>query len=136
LDSEPASPAIRIVLVDDNIGFQRAIAGHLAAQTYLSLIGVAASGQEVLALPSTLAPQIVLLDIHLPDQSGLRLIEPLLRKWPGSKIIMLTFDDYPRMRQAALKAGATDFISKVNAPDELVPAIHRAMNDSHGGSAP
>jgi DNA-binding NarL/FixJ family response regulator len=123
------------VLVDDNVGFQRAIAGHLAAQTYLLLIGVAGSAQEALALPSTLTPQIVLLDIHLPDQSGLSLIGPLLRKWPASKIIMLTFDDYPRMRQAAQKAGATDFISKVSAAEELVPAIDRAMNGSHGGSA-
>lgn len=126
--------AITLVLVDDSVGFQAALADHLRSQVSLVLVGVAGSGREALALPPDPAPDIVLLDIHLPDQLGLHLIQPLLIKWPHTKVIILTFDDYPRMRRAALQAGATDYVSKMNAAELLVTAIHHAMSDSQRGS--
>ena len=129
------SHTTRLVLVDDSLGFQRAVAGYLAAQFLLELIGVAGSVVEALALADTLAPDVVLLDIHLPDGTGLNLIQPLLQKWPRSKVIMLTFDDYPRMRDAALAAGATAFVSKLNAAEQLLPAIEVALSNQNGGPA-
>ena len=133
METHPDKSCITLVLVDDSLGFQTALTNHLRAQAHLALVQVASSGREALALPPDPAPDIVLLDIHLPDQLGLHLIKPLLAKWPHSKVIILTFDDYPRMRQAALKAGATDFVSKLNAAEQLVAAIHHAMYNSHGG---
>ena len=85
--SEPAPrPApIRLILVDDNVGFQAALAAYLAAYRDLSLEAQAGSAQDVLVLPAALDPDIVILDIHLPDRFGLDLITLLLEKWPRAK---------------------------------------------------
>ena len=127
--SEPASQAahVRLVVIDDNPGFKAALAAYLAGYQDLSLQAQAGSAQDVLALPATLDPDIVVLDIHLPDKFGLDLISPLLEKWPRAKIIVLTFDDYPRMRQRAIAAGAAAFISKIDAASQLEPAIRKAL---------
>jgi DNA-binding NarL/FixJ family response regulator len=132
---QPTKLPITVVLVDDNPGFQAALARHLREFVFLSLVAVAGSGQEALALPASLNPDVVLLDIHLPDGSGLYLIGPLLQRWAPTKVIALSFDDYPRVREAALAAGATAFVSKINAADRLVPAIRKAIDGQAGGGS-
>ena len=75
------------------------------------------------ALAPVLQPDVVLLDLNLPDSFGLKLIPPLRSKWPRSKIIILTFSDSARLRLMALAAGAAAFITKAQAPSELIPQI-------------
>lgn len=125
LDSPAEHKPITLVIVEDNTGFQNALIGHLDNTTNLSLLGVAHSGSEALQLPVSLDPDIVLLDLHLPDQFGLQLIQPLLRHWPRAKVIVLSVDDDPRLRQLAQTAGATDFVSKMDAAEQLVPTLER-----------
>jgi DNA-binding NarL/FixJ family response regulator len=128
---------ITLVLVDDSQSFQVALKRYFSELLDISLVAVVSSGQEGLRLPDSLHPDIVLLDLHLPDRFGLTLIAPLRAKWPQTQVIVLTFADHPRHRAAALAAGATDFISKISAADDLLPAIHKAMQNSSGtgGSA-
>src|SRR6185436_508093 len=96
---------IRILLVDDSAVFRTALARFLTEQTNLQLLGVAGTAREALDIPATLDPDIVLLDLHLPDAFGLSLLAPLAQQWPNAKIIILTSDTYPRLRQRALAAG-------------------------------
>jgi DNA-binding NarL/FixJ family response regulator len=125
---------ITFVLVDDNRAFQGALAHFFGEMPSLSLVGVASSGQEALELPDSSNPDIVLLDLHLPDRFGLALFAPLRAKWPRTQVIVLTFADQPRFRAAALAAGATDFVSKISAADELLPAMLKAMKNSRSDS--
>lgn len=133
-ESAPKTSRVGLVLIDDNPGFQAALADHLSGYADLSLLAKVGSGGEVLALPAALEPDVVLLDMHLPDRFGLDLIAPLLEKWPRAKVIVLTFDDYPRMRQRAIAAGAAAFVSKIDAATELEPAIRNALRPSNGES--
>ena len=128
--SEPTP--VTLVLVDDNLGFQTALVAHLGSAGNFSLLAVARSGREALEFALTPDPDIVLLDMHLPDYFGLGLIKPLLQKWPRAKIIVLTFDDYPRLRQRALAAGAVDFVSKMDAAHQIVTAIRKALRAANG----
>jgi DNA-binding NarL/FixJ family response regulator len=124
---EAAVEPIEVVLVDDSPDFRGAVARRLAAVPKIALCAMSGSGEEALGLPASVEPDVVLLDLHLPDRFGIDLIGPLLAKWPRIKVIILTFDDYPRLQSAALEAGATAFVSKLNADDELVPAIFKAV---------
>ena len=119
---------ISVVLVEDNHRFQQAVADLLAepppsCQTSIVIAGRVNSGQEALALSPAVQPDVVLLDLNLPDSFGLKLIPPLRSKWPCTKIIVLTFSDSARLRLMALAAGAAAFITKAQAPTELVPQI-------------
>ena len=86
MDSSPAiNSPIPLVLIEDNTGFKDALIGHLGSAGNVRLLGVAHSGDEALALPVALDPDIIVLDLHLPDQFGLQLIQPLLRHWPRAR---------------------------------------------------
>ena len=136
-DKHNHSEKITLVLVDDSRSFQLALEHYLSELSDFSFVAKAGSGQEALRLPDSLLPDIVLLDWQLPDRSGLTLIAPLREKWPQTKVIVLTFADGPQHRAAALAAGATNFVSKISAVDDLVPAMIEAMESSSnsGGSA-
>ena len=127
----PPKPAhIKLLLIEDSTPYQMAVATHLLLSERVAELCVARSGGEALRLPQRLEPDVVLLDIHLPDQSGLELIQPLLERWPRAKIIALSIDDYGPMRRAMLLAGACDFVSKMDAAETLMPALERCV---HGG---
>jgi len=118
---------ISILLVDDNPVFLRIATHFLQQQAEVVIVGVASRGEEALGQIQDLRPQVVLLDLSLPGLSGLEVI-PLLRiKLPKVKIIALTLMDADGYRQAALAAGADDFVSKTTLNIHLLPAIRRAV---------
>jgi len=118
---------ISILLVDDNPVFLRIATRFLQQQAEVVTVGVASRGEEALGQIQDLRPQVVLLDLSLPGLSGLEVI-PLLRiKLPKVKIIALTLLDADGYRQAALAAGADDFVSKTTLNIHLLPAIRRAV---------
>ena len=122
---------ISLVVVDDNPTFRSCLARMVQAEPSLSLLADAATGQEALALPAELAPDIVLLDVHLADSFGLCLIGPLIEHWPDCQVIVLTFEDTFHYYNAALAAGAANLVVKSRAALELVPAIRKAMAQRH-----
>src|SRR5438105_14907240 len=89
--SEPPAP-IKLLLIEDSTRYQVAVASYLLDYEPVEALCVARSGDEALHLPSDLKPDIVLLDVHLPDRSGLQLIEPLRERWPEAPIIALSID--------------------------------------------
>jgi DNA-binding NarL/FixJ family response regulator len=121
---------ITLVVVDDNPTFRSCLARMFRAEPDLLLLTSVATGQEALDLPAELRPDIVLLDVHLPDSFGISLIGPLIEHWPNCQVIVLTFEDTPAYCSAALAAGATDLVVKSRAAMDLVPSITKAM--AHG----
>ena len=136
-DSHNHPPKITLVLVDDSRSYQLALERYLSELFNIVLVAKAATGHEALRFPDSLQPDIVVLDLYLPDRYGVTLIAPLREKWPQTRVIVLTFADDQQHRAAALAAGATGFVSKISAVDDLVPAIIKAMqsSSSSGGSA-
>ena len=110
-------------MVEDSENFSRALLQFLAEAGGFTILTVAVSIAAALAFESLIAAELVLLDIHLPDGNGLSLIAPLLLRWPRCKILVLTMEDSPLMRQRALNAGASGFVSKNEATEKLLPTI-------------
>jgi DNA-binding NarL/FixJ family response regulator len=116
---------ISILLVDDNPSFLRIATRFLQEHDDVVVVGTAGGGEEALALAEDQQPDIVLIDLAMPGLSGLATI-PLLRiVLPEVGIIALTVLDTNGYRQAALAAGANDFVPKANLDTDLLPAIRR-----------
>lgn len=121
---------ISVLLVDDHEAFLRVATEFLQRHNELSVVGAARGGEEALTQAQDLRPQVVLVDLNMPGLSGLETI-PLLRAMlPEAGIIALTLLDPKVFRQAALAAGADDFVLKANLSTHLLPAIRRVVGSN------
>lgn len=118
---------IRVMLVDDNPTFLRVATTFLEENSHgeLDIVGAAHCGEEALALAPALQPQIILLDLAMPGLSGMETAPRLQQALPEVGIIALTVFGGERYRQAALTAGADDFVSKTALITDLLPAIRQ-----------
>lgn len=114
---------ISLVVIDDHDLVIDALERSLANHPYLRVIGRAGTVQSGLDVASVLLPDIIVLDVRLPDGSGIDAIAPLKHAVPDVEIVILTgFADAP-MLASALEAGCAGFVSKSGRFDELVAAI-------------
>jgi DNA-binding NarL/FixJ family response regulator len=116
---------ISVLLVDDNPAFLRIATRFLQKHDDTVVIGTADGGEEALALAQDLQPDIVLVDLAMPGVSGLETIPRLRAILPKVGIIALTVLDTNSYLQAAIEAGANDFIPKASLNTDLLPAIRR-----------
>lgn len=116
---------ISLLLVDDNHNFLRAAERLLTQSEDVAILGTASAGEEALRHAQDLQPQIILLDIALPDISGIELIPHLREELPEVGIIALTIMDTDIYEQAALAAGADALLSKATLFTDLLPTIRR-----------
>lgn len=121
---------VSVLLVDDNSTFLRLAARYLEAhgQNEVVIVGKARGGKEALVQAQELRPQVVLLDLAMPDLPGLEVIPRLRAMRPEVGIIALTVMGNEFYRDAALAAGADDFVSKTAMSTELLPAIRRVLH--------
>jgi CheY-like chemotaxis protein len=125
--------SISVLLVDDNTTFLRVTTQFLESyqDTNMVVIGTANRGEDALEQVESLQPQVILIDLAMPGMPGLEAIPHLRRRMPDVGIIALTMMDTGGFRQAALDAGADEFIPKANMRTELLPAITRLARREH-----
>ena len=116
---------ISVLLVDDNPRFLRIATRFLQEHDDVVVVGAAGGGEEALALAQDLQPDIVVIDLAMPGLSGLETVPRLQAMLPKVGIIALTVLDTNSYRQAALTAGADDFVPKTSLDTDLLPAIRR-----------
>jgi DNA-binding NarL/FixJ family response regulator len=114
---------IRILVVDDHPVVRKGIAALIATESDMSLVGEAATGREALQAFRNLRPHITLMDLQMPEMSGLDAIMAIRAESPGARIIVLTtyVGDVQVLR--AVKAGARGYLLKNSLYKELVDAI-------------
>jgi DNA-binding NarL/FixJ family response regulator len=121
--------AIRLIIVDDHPVVREGTAALLASQPGIAVVGTAGSIDEATAVVATTAADVLLLDIRLGSDSGLRLLTQSSPATPGAAeapaIIVLTAYDYPQYAEAALRLGASGFVLKTAPIGELLDAIRR-----------
>jgi two-component system nitrate/nitrite response regulator NarL len=118
---------IRILVVDDHTLFRRGLTALLARDPDLQIVGDAADAGCALRRAEELAPDLVLLDNHLPGVNGVDVLPALLRAAPGARVIMLTVSEDEQDLAAALRGGASGYLLKTIEGDALVAAIARVM---------
>jgi DNA-binding NarL/FixJ family response regulator len=120
-----AAALIRLLIVDDHPVVREGTAALLAAQPGIAVAGTAGSIEEASTLMSDAPADVLLLDIRLGTDSGLRLLTETPPDQPRPAIIVLTSYDYPQYAEAALRLGASGFVLKTAPIAELLDAIHR-----------
>lgn len=125
------SPRIRVLVVDDHAMVRHGLAAFLKAFDDLELAGEAASGQAALELCIQLQPDVVLMDIVMPDMDGAAVTRLLRRQSPSIQVIALTSFAEEILVQSALHAGAIGYLLK----DVSADALAQAIRDAHAGRA-
>jgi DNA-binding NarL/FixJ family response regulator len=114
---------IAVMTVDDHPLFREGIAAVLTLESDIQLVAEAQTAAEALELFRLHRPDVVLMDIKLPDGSGIQATEQICEEFPGAKIIMLTTFKGDVQALGALKAGAWGFLLKNTVRRELVESI-------------
>jgi len=108
-----------VVLCDDQAGFRQLVAVVLGLEPGIEVIGEAGDGQEAIELAERLRPDVLLLDIAMPEMDGLEALPRVREVSPETQVVMLTGVTAESIRERALAAGASAFIEKGIDIDEL-----------------
>jgi len=122
---------IRVLVVDDHAIISDGICALLALTGDIEAVGVAANGREALEMVTKLSPDIVLIDIVMPLMDGLEATHRIHKKFPETKVIVLTQYEDREYVFPVIEAGASGFVSKTAASSELTSAIRSVY---HGDS--
>jgi DNA-binding NarL/FixJ family response regulator len=120
---------IRVVLVDDHTIVRAGLRMVLEADPAFEVVGEAETAASAIELVRTTTPDVVLLDINLPDESGLKVVEAI--RQPGVRLLMLSVHDDPEIVRESVRIGAHGYLRKDTTPADLRAAI-RAV---HAGDA-
>jgi two-component system response regulator NreC len=115
--------SVRVLIVDDHAVVRAGLALLLNAQEDFETVGEAGTAKDAVFEARSSKPDVILLDVVLPGQSGLEVLPQLLQEQPEVKIVMLSMQDDPRYIREAFEAGASGYVLKEAADVELVAAI-------------
>jgi two-component system response regulator NreC len=117
----------KILLADDHAVLRSGLKLLLESQPDLQVVGEASSGLEALDLASQLQPDLILLDLSMPNLGGLDALPTLRKTAPAAKILILTMHDDPQYLRTALKLGASGYVLKKAADQELLAAVQSVL---------
>ena len=117
---------IRVLIVDDIAETRENVRKLLQFEPDVEVVGAARSGKEGIQLAQELDPDVVLMDINMPDIDGITATENIRRKSPHIQVVILSVQNDQNYMRRAMLAGARDFLTKPPMGDELISAIRRA----------
>jgi two-component system, NarL family, response regulator NreC len=115
--------SIRALIVDDHAVVRSGIRKVLEAEADIEVVGEAADARYAVFETRALNPDVILLDVVMPGRSGIESIPDLLREAPDAKVLILSMQDDPRYVREAFEAGASCYVLKEAAADEVVNAV-------------
>lgn len=114
---------IRVLVADDHVLFRRGLQMVLGQEPDVEIVGEAANGTDAVEVATEVLPDIVLLDVRMPQRSGIEACTAIKELVPSARIIMLTISDEEADLYDAVKAGASGYLLKEISTDELAAAI-------------
>lgn len=117
---------IRILLVDDHAVVRSGLSTFLLVHDDLELVGEAANGKEAIQKCEQLHPEVVLMDLVMPEMDGAAATKAIRERWPDIQVVALTSFPEEELVQGALRAGAISYLLKNVSADELAQAIRAA----------
>ncbi len=121
----PVADRIRILIVDDHALFRAGIVNVLAREKDFEVVGEAADGRSAIEASNALTPNIVLMDLSLPQPGGIETTQRIRRELPATAVIVMAQDEDEESLFASIKAGAAAFVIKDISPEDLVTVIRR-----------
>jgi two-component system nitrate/nitrite response regulator NarL len=122
-DDTNATAAIRLMLVDDHQLVRDGLRARLGDVPEISVVGEAGNGRDALSLAAALRPNLILVDVRLPDMSGIELTSRLIDVAPDSRVMILSMYDNREYVLSAVRAGACGYVLKDAPSGEIIAAI-------------
>ncbi|MDP2974785.1 MAG: response regulator, partial [Anaerolineales bacterium] len=117
---------IRVLIVDDNAETRENIRKLLQFESNIEVVGTAKSGREAIQLSQEITPDVVLMDINMPDMDGIAATEEIRKHTPSIQVVILSVQGDQNYMRRAMLVGARDFLTKPPMPDDLTATIRRA----------
>jgi two-component system, NarL family, response regulator DesR len=114
---------VRVLVVDDHALFAEALMLTLGIDDRIEVVGSAASGREAVSLAEALNPDVILMDVHMPNMDGIEATRCVRRVSPRSRVVIVTAARSPDLAQHAKAAGATRYLTKDTPALELIDTI-------------
>jgi len=119
------TPPIRVVIADDHAIVRKGIRALLSVKPDIEVVGEASDGAETVAQAQALCPDVILMDLVMPEMDGIEATRQIVGQQPGVRILVLTSFAADDKVFPAIKAGALGYLLKDSGPDDLVQAIHQ-----------
>lgn len=119
---------IKVAITDDHPVTRKGVERVLDDEMGIQVISEASNGGELLSNISSELPDIAVLDLSMPDESGLDLLKEMKKQFPEVPVLILSLHPAKRYAVRCLKGGASGYLEKVNTSDELVKAIRHIVN--------
>ena len=127
--------AVKVLVVDDDNDVRAMIVDVLHTDPGISAVIEAVNGKDALDLAGREQPQIVVIDIMMPQMDGLEATRQIKRAWPKTKVIVVTGFTQEAYRTAASERGADAFVAKYDMSTALLPLIHKLTRGTAAGPA-
>jgi RNA polymerase sigma factor (sigma-70 family) len=114
----------RVLIADDDDLMRAGLVELLAGEPEIDVVGEASTGREAVARARRLRPDVVLMDVRMPDLDGIEATGELTRAAPDTRVLILTTFEQDDYVFGALRAGASGFLLKRSRPEELIAAVH------------
>lgn len=128
------SDPIRVLIVDDHLIVRKGIRALMATEPDVQVVGEASNGREALALVEATQPDVVLMDLVMPEMDGIAATREIGARWPKTRVLVLTSFAADDKVGAAVKAGAAGYLLKDSGAEELLNGIrqvHRGESSLH-----
>jgi DNA-binding NarL/FixJ family response regulator len=122
---------LRILVADDHDVVRRGLRVLLEGQPGWEVCGEASTGREALDLVRRLKPDVVVLDVNLPELSGLDVAREVVRSLPQTEVLILTMDESPQMMRDLLRAGVRGYVFKSDVGGDLLQAVEALGRHQH-----
>lgn len=133
--SEGTRPSVRVVVADDHAIVREGIRQVLDGTEGITVVGEAANGPDAFERAQELVPDVVVLDVSMPGESGLEVAKRLKRALPATRVLMLSVYDNTEFVLEAVRAGADGYLLKDSTPSELRAAIRKVISGESAFSA-
>src|SRR5215211_7335924 len=118
----------RLAIVDDHELTRQSLQNMLADEDDIEIVGEAANGRQALLLCSRLRPDLILMDVRMPEMDGLAATREVKQRYPKVSVMMLTMHENPDYLLEALKAGAAGYVLKDAPQEDIIDAVRRVGN--------
>ena len=118
---------LRAVLICDDAVFMRTMLSDILSNAGFSVVGQAQTGSEAVAKYKELQPDLVTMDIVMPDMGGIEAVRAIISEFPDAKILMCSAMGQQSLVVEAIQAGARDFVVKPFQPSRVLEAVQRVL---------
>ena len=125
---QTGEPHLRVLVVDDSDAVRRGLTRLLRPQAGIEIIDEASDGQDAIRKALQHKPDVVLMDVSMPVMNGLEAARTIKHHLPSTVILMVTQFESASFAREAVSAGATGYILKSEAPEELIPALRKIQS--------